>query len=42
MLSARGNPTMENLNAIFEVLRNKLNVTINVQTQPANLKIAGC
>ena len=36
MLSARGNPTMENLNVIFEVLRNKLGVTINVQTQPAN------
>jgi DNA-binding phage protein len=32
MLSATGNPTMDNLTAIFNVLRKKLNVDINVQT----------
>ncbi|WP_413173660.1 DNA-binding protein [Anabaena azotica] len=32
MLSAKGNPTMDNLTAIFNVLRKKLNVDINVQT----------
>ncbi|KHG42970.1 MULTISPECIES: DNA-binding protein [Aphanizomenonaceae] len=32
MLSAKGNPTMDNLTAIFNVLRKKLNVNINVQT----------
>lgn len=30
MLSAKGNPTMNNLTAIFTVLRKKLNVTIEV------------
>ncbi|MBE9058973.1 MAG: DNA-binding protein [Sphaerospermopsis kisseleviana] len=33
MLSAKGNPTMDNLTAIFNVLRKKLNVDINVQTR---------
>lgn len=32
MLSAKGNPTMDNLTAIFNVLRKKLNVDITVQT----------
>ncbi|MTJ06252.1 MULTISPECIES: DNA-binding protein [unclassified Anabaena] len=32
MLSAKGNPTMDNLTAIFNVLRKNLNVDINVQT----------
>ena len=32
MLSAKGNPTMDNLTAIFNVLRKKLNVDINVKT----------
>jgi DNA-binding phage protein len=32
MLSAKGNPTMDNLTRIFKVLREKLNVTIKVQT----------
>jgi DNA-binding phage protein len=32
MLSAKGNPTMDNLTAIFNVLRKRLNVDINVQT----------
>ena len=32
MLSAQGNPTMDNLTAIFNVLRKKLNVDIEVQT----------
>ena len=32
MLSAKGNPTMDNLTAISNVLRKKLNVNINVQT----------
>ena len=30
MLSAKGNPTMDNLNAIFNVLRTKLQVNIKV------------
>ena len=30
MLSAKGNPTMDNLTAIFNVLRQKLNVDIHV------------
>ena len=34
MLSAKGNPTMENLNAIFNVLRQKLKVNIEVHTVP--------
>lgn len=34
MLSARGNPTMDNLTAIFDVLRNTLHVNIEVQTVP--------
>ncbi len=32
MLSAKGNPTMDNLNAIFNVLREKLQVNIKVHT----------
>ena len=32
MLSAKGNPTMDNLTTIFKVLREKLNVSIKVQT----------
>ncbi|MCA2670817.1 transcriptional regulator [Microcystis sp. M080S2] len=32
ILSAKGNPTMDNLTAIFNVLRKKLNVDINVKT----------
>ncbi|MFM6107770.1 MAG: DNA-binding protein [Sphaerospermopsis kisseleviana] len=32
MLSAKGNPTMDNLTAIFKVLRKKLNVDIQVKT----------
>jgi DNA-binding phage protein len=32
MLSAKGNPTMDNLTAILNVLRNTLRVNINVQT----------
>jgi len=32
MLSAKGNPTMDNLTAIFTILRKKLNVEINVYT----------
>ena len=36
MLSAKGNPTMENLNAIFNVLRQKLNVNIEVHTVPCH------
>jgi DNA-binding phage protein len=31
MLSAKGNPTMENLTAIFNVLRKKLQVNIEVK-----------
>ena len=34
MLSAKGNPTMDNLNAIFNVLREKLRVNIKVHTIP--------
>jgi DNA-binding phage protein len=33
MLSAKGNPTMDNLTAIFNVLREKLNVDIEVHTR---------
>lgn len=36
MLSAKGNPTMENLNAIFNVLRQKLKVNIKVRTVPCH------
>jgi len=36
MLSAKGNPTMENLNAIFTVLRQRLNVDIKVHTVPCH------
>ena len=36
MLSAKGNPTMENLNAIFNVLRQRLNVDIKVHTVPCH------
>ena len=32
MLSAKGNPTMNNLTAIFAVLRKQLNVNIEVHT----------
>ena len=32
MLSAKGNPTMDNLTAIFNVLRKKINVDIQVTT----------
>ncbi len=32
MLSSKGNPTMDNLTAIFNVLRKKLNVDIQVKT----------
>jgi DNA-binding phage protein len=32
MLSAKGNPTMENLTAIFNVLRKRLQVNIEVKT----------
>lgn len=32
MLSAKGNPTMDNLTTIFDVLRKKLNVEIQVKT----------
>ena len=35
MLSAKGNPTMDNLTAIFNVLRKKLNVEIKVHTTVA-------
>lgn len=35
MLSARGNPTMDNLTTIFRVLRKKLGVSINVQVVTA-------
>lgn len=31
MLSARGNPTMDNLTAIFKVLKEKLNVSFDVR-----------
>ncbi len=34
MLSARGNPTMDNLTAIFSVLRQKLGVEIRVEVIP--------
>ena len=34
MLSAKGNPTMDNLNAIFNVLREKLRVNIKVHAIP--------
>lgn len=36
MLSAKGNPTMENLNKIFQVLREKLKVDIQVHTVSAH------
>jgi DNA-binding phage protein len=35
MLSAKGNPTMDNLTAVFNVLRKKLNVDIKVYTTAA-------
>jgi DNA-binding phage protein len=31
MLSARGNPTMDNLTAILQVLRKRLGVSLDVQ-----------
>lgn len=34
MLSAKGNPTMDNLTTILQVLREKLNVDIQVQAAP--------
>lgn len=36
MLSAKGNPTMNNLTAIFNVLRKKLNVNLEVHTIPCH------
>jgi DNA-binding phage protein len=36
MLSAKGNPTMDNLTTIFKVLRQKLNVDIEVHTVPCH------
>ncbi len=36
MLSAKGNPTMDNLTTIFKVLRQKLNVDIKVHTVPCH------
>jgi DNA-binding phage protein len=36
MLSAKGNPTMENLTAIFNVLRKKLKVDLEVNTIPCH------
>ncbi len=36
MLSAKGNPTMDNLTIIFKVLRQKLNVEIEVHTVPCH------
>lgn len=36
MLSAKGNPTMDNLNKIIKVLREQLHVKINVQTVSAH------
>ncbi len=36
MLSAKGNPTMDNLTSIFDVLRQKLDVDIEVHTVPCH------
>ena len=36
MLSAKGNPTMDNLTSIFKVLREKLNVDFQVRTVPSH------
>lgn len=36
MLSAKGNPTMDNLTTIFKALRQKLNVDIQVHTVPCH------
>ena len=36
MLSAKGNPTMDNLNSIFNVLRENLRVNIKVHTVHCN------
>lgn len=36
MLSAKGNPTMDNLTTIIKILRQKLNVTIQVHTVPCH------
>jgi DNA-binding phage protein len=36
MLSAQGNPTMDNLTAIFRALREALDVEIHVQVSPAH------
>jgi DNA-binding phage protein len=36
MLSAKGNPTMDNLTIILNVLRKKLHVNIKVQTIPCS------
>jgi len=36
MLSAKGNPTMDNLNSIFNVLRENLQVNIKVHAVPCN------
>ncbi len=36
MLSAKGNPTMDNLTAIYSVLRKELNVNIGVKITPCS------
>ncbi len=36
MLSSKGNPTMDNLTTIIKVLRQKLNVDIEVHTVPCH------
>jgi DNA-binding phage protein len=36
MLSAKGNPTMDNLTKIVGILKNRLNLTIHVQTTFCN------
>lgn len=36
MLSARGNPTMDNLTKIISILRNKLKLDIEVRTIPTH------
>lgn len=37
MLSARGNPTMDNLTKIIGILRNKLGLDIKVRTTPTQV-----
>ena len=36
MLSAKGNPTMDNLTAIYKALCKELNVNIRIQTTPCS------